>query len=145
MIIEPLDGNSAELAAALLAAGLPADDVSDAGRRFFRFSEDGRTVGFGGYELYGADVLVRSLVMLPQTRGQGQGTVATNLLLEQAVQAGASTAYLLTTDAARFFQRLGFRPVDRQTAPAAILATRQAALLCPSTAALMARPLSGSR
>ena len=53
--------------------------------------------------------------------------------------AGANTAYLLTTDAVQFFERMGFRRIERSAAPADILSTRQAALLCPSTAALMAR------
>ena len=40
---------------------------------------------------------------------------------------------------APFFARAGFQPIERSAAPADILTTRQAASLCPSTAALLAR------
>jgi N-acetylglutamate synthase-like GNAT family acetyltransferase len=41
-----------------------------------------------------------------------------------------------------YFERLGFASIDRASAPDAILATRQAAGLCPSTAPLMTKSLA---
>jgi N-acetylglutamate synthase-like GNAT family acetyltransferase len=136
-MIEEVDSNSLELYAALRAAGLPIDDLAEEGRRFFRFSEGGHSLGFGGYELYDTKVLLRSIVILPNARGRGQGKAVTSLLLDHARREGAREAYLLTTDAASFFQALGFQIIDRESAPASILATRQAAALCPATATLM--------
>jgi hypothetical protein len=50
-------------------------------------------------------------------------------------------ACLLTETAAPFFAKLGFYPIAHDEAPVAILATRQAASLCPASAILMARRL----
>jgi N-acetylglutamate synthase-like GNAT family acetyltransferase len=142
MMVEAISGDASDLHAALASSNLPTDDLQDAGRSFFRFVEGNRTLAFGGFELYGEHALLRSIVVLPHGRGQGYGKVAADLLLRKASDAGARTAYLLTTDAAPFFERLGFRAIDRRSAPADILATRQSASLCPSTAALLTRDIS---
>lgn len=38
---------------ALHAANLPADDIELPGRAFFEFTQEGETVGWGGYEAHG--------------------------------------------------------------------------------------------
>jgi len=129
-----------ELRSALEAAELPTDDLTDAGRRFFRFDASGEAVAYGGYELHGDHALLRSVVVLPEQRGRGFGTMATEEVLRRASAAGARDAYLLTTTAEAFFQRAGFVSIDRSEVPQAILETRQAASIC-STAALLVRKL----
>jgi N-acetylglutamate synthase-like GNAT family acetyltransferase len=47
-----------------------------------------------------------------------------------------------TTDAAPFFDWLGFAPVSREAAPDALRRTRQFSALCPASAVLMRRPAS---
>jgi N-acetylglutamate synthase-like GNAT family acetyltransferase len=141
MIAVPIAASAPELRAALDAAALPSDDLAEPGRTFFRFDDEGETIGFGGLESCGEDVLLRSIVMLPAARGKGLGRRATSLLIEESRKAGARRAFLLTTDAKAFFEALGFRSVERVDAPASILATRQAASLCPSTAPLLALTL----
>jgi N-acetylglutamate synthase-like GNAT family acetyltransferase len=132
--------DAAELVAALEAAHLPTEDLGDEGRAFFAFEEAGRSIGFGGFELYGEDVLLRSVVVLPEVRGQGFGRAVTEAVLARAHQAGARRAYLLTTTAESFFAHEGFSSIDRTDAPASILATKQATTIC-STAALLTRPI----
>ena len=74
---QPVDGNAADLAAALASEGLPTDDLAEPGRVFFRFvDDDGRVVGFGGYELYCEDELLRSIVVVAEMRGRGHGRVS---------------------------------------------------------------------
>jgi N-acetylglutamate synthase-like GNAT family acetyltransferase len=137
MIAVPIPASTPELRAALDEAALPSDDLAEPGRSFFRFDDGGEAIGFGGFESCGNDVLLRSIVMLPEARAKGLGRRATHLLLEESRKAGARRAFLLTTDAKAFFEELGFRLVERADAPADILATRQAASLCPSTAPLL--------
>ncbi|MGO4352695.1 arsenic resistance N-acetyltransferase ArsN2 [Rhizobium sp. RAF36] len=139
----PLTGHEDALRSALENADLPTDDLDDAGRTFFRIARGVDTVGYGGYELHGDNALLRSVVITPDNRHRGLGRRATDLLLRRAYADGARTGYLLTTNAAPFFETLGFRPIDRATAPAAILQTRQAASLCPASAVLLAKPLQG--
>ncbi|MBY3193806.1 MULTISPECIES: arsenic resistance N-acetyltransferase ArsN2 [Rhizobium] len=138
---QALVGHDDSLRVALAGAGLPVDDLTDAGRSFYRFSRGGQTVGFGGLELHGEIALLRSIVVLSDQQGFGFGHAITLGLLDQAQREGATAAYLLTETAAPFFQSLGFRPIARGEAPTEILATRQAASLCPASAALMVRSL----
>ena len=137
-----ITADDAGLAAALAAEGLPMDDLAEAGRTFYTFSTlDGVTVGYGGLELLGEHVLLRSIAVLPAFRGKGLGRNIVPLLLYRAYREGARTAWLLTDTAAPFFEKIGFKVVDRQAAPAAIRATRQAASLCPAIAPLLSRSI----
>ncbi|MBP1807758.1 arsenic resistance N-acetyltransferase ArsN2 [Rubellimicrobium aerolatum] len=138
---ETIAGAAPDLRAPLGAERLPTDDLTEPGRTFLRLLREGATVGFGGYERHGDAALLRSLVVLPVARGQGLGRETVRLLLHRAAEEGARHAYLLTTSAAPFFERLGFARVERASAPEAIRASRQAASLCPTSAALMARPI----
>lgn len=134
--LERIEGNDAGLKAALTEAHLPTDDIEDQGRTFFRAqSSDGRAVGYLGVERCGDDFLLRSVVVLPDHRGQGLGSV----LVERAV-AGlgqAGDVFLATTCMAPFFTRIGFSEVQRDSVPAAVLATRQLSSICPSSATIM--------
>lgn len=134
----PVAADDTGLRDALTSSDLPTEDLNEPGRAFFRFERAGDAVGFGGFELYGADALLRSVVVLPDHRGNGLGTDMSRQLIALARQAGAQRVYLLTTTAAAFFTRLGFEPVDRIDAPPAILSTRQATTIC-STAAMLSR------
>lgn len=151
LVDTPIAGTDPELAAALRDAGLVGDDLAEPGLRFFarfftRFftysTLSGARVGFGGFQCLGEDVLLRSLVVLPPFRGQHLGDGMLALLQRRAFDEGARTAWLLTTTAAPFFERAGFKPVERSAAPAAILATQQAATRCPADAALLTRRIS---
>jgi len=139
----PISGDDRELRSALAEAELPVDDLEEAGRHFFAYHTlDGTLAGFGGYEIYGSDVLLRSVVVPPKARGAGIGRNLVALLARRAFDHGAHRAFVLTTTARSFFARLGFERIDRKAAPPAILATRQAAGLCPSTASLLARRIA---
>ncbi len=127
---------------ALRAAGLPDDDVEADGVTLYVFEQDDGVVGYGGLEICGENALVRSIVVDPEKRNLGVGRRIVERLLTNAARQGVRRAFLLTTDAQAYFERLGFAVVDRKRAPPAILGTRQAAGLCPASAVLMAKALS---
>ncbi len=137
----PIGAEAPQLSAALTEAQLPTDDLAEPGRTFFAFLDAGEPVGFGGFELCGEHALLRSVVVLPERRGRGYGRALAARVLEHAREAGAIDAYLLTTTAESFFERAGFSRIDRSSAPAEILETRQAASIC-ATAALLFRSLA---
>jgi protein-tyrosine-phosphatase/N-acetylglutamate synthase-like GNAT family acetyltransferase len=139
LVLLPIDGVAPELHAALAAEQLPVDDLAEEGRRFFRVIRGGATVGFAGYELHGDAALLRSIVVLPDHTDHGIGATTLQLLIGEAAQAGARRGYLITTSAAPFFEKLGFVPVGRDAVPEAILATRQAASLCPASAIILSK------
>lgn len=131
-----IDATDGGLQAALLDAGLPVEDLEAAKGRFFRFERNGVLAGFGGFEPYGRDALLRSVVVLPAERGTGAGRQITSALLEEMRAGGVERAYLLTNTAETFFRHLGFAATPRETAPDAIRATRQATTICTSAAML---------
>nr|WP_307258597.1 GNAT family N-acetyltransferase [Kaistia dalseonensis] len=138
-----IPGDDPALRAALRAAELADDDLDEPGRAFFLYRTlAGEPVGFGGYEQFGVDVLLRSIVVLDAWRGTRIGRNLVPLLQRRAFDVGARRAWLLTPAAAGFFGKLGFKPAERESAPSAILTTRQAAGLCPSDTPLLTRRIS---
>lgn len=134
--LEQVTGNDADLKVALTDAHLPTDDIEDDGRTFFRaLSSDGRIVGFSGVESCGDDFLLRSVVVLPDRRGEGLGRAVVDETLASLGHAG--DVFLATNSAAPFFARIGFSEVPRDSVPAAVLATRQLSSICPSSATIM--------
>ncbi len=135
-------GDDPALVAALAAEGLPTDDLAEENRRFFAYETlSGSVVGFAGFEIHGTEALLRSLVVVPAARGQGHGGAILARLSRRAFDAGARRAWTLTTTVADWLEKKGYSRIARADAPPAILATRQAAGLCPSSAALLARKL----
>lgn len=138
-----IPGTDPALRTALEAAGLPVADLAEPGRHFFAYATPGGTaLGFGGFERTGHDALIRSVMVVPEARRRRIGRNLLALLLRRAFDAGARTAWLLTTTARGFFAKTGFRKIPRAGAPPAILASREAARLCPASAVLMTRALA---
>jgi N-acetylglutamate synthase-like GNAT family acetyltransferase len=129
------------LVAALAKAGLPTDDVNKPEHLFWRFEIGDMPVGFGGLEPHGDVALLRSVVTLPPLRRRGIGAAIVEVLETEALARKARAVYLLTTDAAPFFARLGYAPCGREDVPPAIKATAQFATLCPQTATVMCKDL----
>ncbi len=139
--IAPLDPTP-EVKALLAAQQLPTDDLDAAGHvLLFGCIEGTRLRGVVGLERHGHDGLLRSLAVDPRWRGSGLGAALLAHVERYAAAQGIDTLYLLTTTAAGYFERHGYRPVPRATAPAAIAATSQFSGLCPGSAAFMARTI----
>ncbi|MCM5553205.1 arsenic resistance N-acetyltransferase ArsN2 [Pleomorphomonas sp. NRKKF1] len=132
----------AGLVAALTAENLPTSDLTEPGRRFFIYRTlSSEIVGYAGYEIYGTDAFLRSLVVLPAWRGKGTGKAIVSRLARRAFDEGGRVAWLMTTSAADYFEAMGFRRVERTAVPEAILGTRQAKDLCPSSAVILSRAI----
>lgn len=135
-----IDGGDVGFVAALQQSALPIDDLNEAGRCFYAYHTLGGTLaGYAGFECYGDDALIRSVVVPEVLRGKAIGRNLVALLLYRAFQAGARRAWLLTISAADYFTKIGFKPVERDVAPQSILSTRQAQGLCPASAKLLCR------
>jgi N-acetylglutamate synthase-like GNAT family acetyltransferase len=120
---------------------LPGSDLTEDALAHFLVCRDPiGVVGAVGLEPYGEVVLLRSLVVSSEMQGCGIGHDLVAAAAELAKELGAHMVYLLTTNAARFFESAGFRRVDRVRAPTAIQNTTQFAALCPATAILMVKP-----
>ncbi|MBP2226754.1 arsenate reductase (glutaredoxin) [Azospirillum agricola] len=146
-VIPLTDAERPALARLLAADNLPTDDLAEPGRRFWRVKDDQGTLGYGGLEVYGADALLRSVVVPPERRGIGAGGAVVAAVRVEAGTLGVERLWLLTTGAAGFFERLGFRRVERASTPLAIQSSAQFAGLCPDSAVCLridlARPADG--
>lgn len=125
----------AALAGVLAENNLLAGDLDGDNKRFYAFQDsNGWRIGVGGLELYGEAAILRSFFTMSHHRGQGLGGQMLEELLSTAKRSGVDHVYLFTTAAADFFAKHGFAPADRQTAPAAVKASRQFAEHCDNGA-----------
>jgi amino-acid N-acetyltransferase len=118
-------------------AGLPYDDCADQLEHFIVSTENEKVIACACTEPYGQFGLLRSVVVDDACRGQGIARALFNHLKRRAEQRGVTTLYLLTENAERYFEQLGFQQIDRQMAPSEIQATQQFSSLCPQSAILM--------
>jgi arsenate reductase len=116
---------------------LPASDLGGAGQTFLVARSGGEVVGAVALERHGEDALLRSLAVVPRLQSTGLGKALYQEAVAEARRTGTRALYLLTTTAAPFFEKAGFRRIDRAAAPPAVASSAEFAALCPSTAACM--------
>jgi len=136
--------DAAEISALLLSSGLqgwrPADDQGDENADVLAARDaDDRLVGCAVLLSLGNVGLLRSVAVAADLRGGGLGRSLAEALLDRPAARRLESVYLLTTTAARFFDRLGFDRVDREDVDPVIQATHQYREECPSTAVVMRR------
>jgi amino-acid N-acetyltransferase len=124
--------------------GLPVEGVADHFERYMVARRGGEPIGCVGMELYGKDVLLRSLAVVRRYRNAGTGGALLARAIAAARAAGARTAWGLTTFGNKgIFLRFGFRSVPRNQAPPALLRSSQFRGVCPESAVLITLPIAG--
>ena len=122
----------------LRQASLPVDGLEEQfGPCYVLAREAGGVVGALGIERYGAYGLLRSAVTAPSWRGRGLGQALTRERIAWARAQKLKALYLLTTTAADFFSRFGFRRVERPAVPEEIRRSREYSSACPDSATVM--------
>jgi amino-acid N-acetyltransferase len=122
---------------------LTEQDVAERwGHYFVVHEDDGRVVGVAGLEVHGEDGLLRSVAVDPDYRGQGLAASLVEAAMARARRVGLRSVYLLTTTARDYFARRGFADCPREEAPAPIRESWEYRVGCPTTAALMRRPVA---
>ena len=101
-----------------------------------------RIVGCAAVEMHGAAGLLRSVAVDEARRGEGLGHQVTQAALDLARARGLKSMYLLTTTAAKFFPRFGFREVARGDVDAAVRASVEFTTACPASAVAMRADLT---
>ena len=117
-------------------AELPVEGVADQfPGGYVVAARDGANVGCAGLEVHGSAGVLRSVVVAPGERGTGLGIALTADRLVAARERGLDAVYLLTTTAADFYDRFGFRPFPRAEVPEEVARCPEFASICPSSAA----------
>ena len=101
-----------------------------------------RVVGCAAVEIQGTVGLLRSVAVDETRRGEGLGHQLTQAALDLARARGLKTVYLLTTTAAEFFPRFGFREIARDDVDAAVQRSVEFTKACPADAVAMRADLA---
>jgi nucleoside-diphosphate-sugar epimerase/N-acetylglutamate synthase-like GNAT family acetyltransferase len=131
-----------EVLALLVESKLPAAGLADHVATTLVARAAGRIVACAAVEIYGTAGLLRSVAVDPGRRGAGLGHRLTEAALELALARGVRSMYLLTTTAADFFPRFGFKPIDRKEMDPALERSAELRGACPASALAMRADLS---
>ena len=101
-----------------------------------------RIVGCAAIEIHGTAGLLRSVAVDEARRGTGMGHQLTQAALDLARARGVTRVFLLTTTAATFFPRFGFREVARADVDAAVRDSVEFTTACPASAVAMRADLA---
>lgn len=135
------------VAALLETNTLPLDGAEEQVERFLLAEGgDGALLGCAALERYGesggrVSGLLRSVAVAAGARRRGVGARLVERLLAQGRAEGLADVTLLTTTAARYFPRFGFRPIPREQAPEAVRASLEFRVACPDSAVVMLLPI----
>ena len=113
------------------------NDINAHGVHLFGVHLKDELIGYFGYELFENQALFRSMIVVPEAKNKGYGTLIWHKAKEKLHSEGVNEVYLLTNTAAPFFSKQGFIEIDRGSAPAAILATNEFKEFCPADSVCM--------
>lgn len=126
-----------EFRALLKASALPADDLNFNKDLLVGYFEGNVLVGTGGLEVYGDYGLLRSLSVKMGIRGKSVGTNIAEYLIDEAKDKKLKGIYLITETAHGFFEKRGFKDVDRGQVPEELKVSSEFSKVCPASAAMM--------
>jgi N-acetylglutamate synthase-like GNAT family acetyltransferase len=136
------DADAERIHALLDHEGLPTSDLAAARPEFIVVVEATELVGAGALQHLGESALIRSVAVSPKRRGTGLGRDIVLELERRARSSGTVLLVLLTQTAAPFFEHLGYRVIERASAPAAVQSTEEFRSLCPASAVCMSKKLT---
>ena len=140
--LEPANARDLEVVVQLLSkSSLPVADVESHINAFTLARWNGILVGTAGLEKFGEVALLRSLCVSEHHRSKRIGFALVSAVVSSALAQGARELYLLTTEAAPYFEKLGFVTIERDRAPPEIRNTAQFSALCPKSAVCMRRTI----
>jgi len=121
---------------------LPFDDIAELRKNIVVAENDkGEFIGIGALEIYGKIGLFRSLVVAKNARNKTYGSIIYKHVEDKGKNIGVRELYLLTENACKYFENLGFTEVVRDTVPVEIKNTNQFSSLCPASARIMRKYL----
>ncbi len=124
--------------ALLTHQNLPLEGVAERfGGSYVVAVRDGVLFGVAGVEAYGRFGLLRSVAVNGNHQHKGLGQQLTRNRIDWAREHGIDSLYLLTTTAAGYFARQGFREVSRLAVPIEVRTSHEFGHVCPDSATVM--------
>jgi amino-acid N-acetyltransferase len=115
---------------------LPVSDLDDT-KTLFALLRGKLVIGTAGLEFFHDCALLRSLSVRKDSQGKGLGKLITRQLEQICRERGIADIYLLTETAEGFFNKEGYRVMDRTNAPLSIRNSSEFTTVCSSTGILM--------
>jgi amino-acid N-acetyltransferase len=135
-------GDEPQVRQLLAGCELPDEDITASHlQHFLVVRHEKNLAGVIGLELLGQCALLRSLAVEAHVRGQGIATRLVEKVEEYARSHDVESLYLLTTTAAGFFGKHGYRTTDRNNVPTVLKETAEFKNICPTTAICMVKTL----
>jgi len=133
------DPESLNEAKAFLAQNkLPSRDLTIESNYFVGYyDQDNQLIGTGGLEFYSTFSLLRSIAVAADHRNKLLGRSILMHLVDKARQRGVTEIFLLTETATWFFEKYGFKKVDRSSVPEAVSKSSEFSTVCPASAVCM--------
>ena len=122
--------------------GLPTSDLASSRPEFIVAHDGAELIGAGALERFGAVALLRSVVVAADRRGTGLGQRIVQEIEQRARYSGIEQLVLLTQTAAPFFERHGYRVIERGAAAPAVQASEEFRSLCPASSVCMSKALT---
>ncbi len=117
---------------------LPTESLDTGTTTFYVAIEQNGVVGIAGFEFYGDDALLRSVAVRPGLQSRGTGSTIVDHMLAVAKQRNIRRIILLTETAQKFFERKGFKVVDRSSITnASMQQSTEFTVACPKSAVCM--------
>lgn len=99
---------------------------------------NGEIIGSVALEIYGEHALLRSLAVTGIMQGKGISTKLMNAIYQEAAEKKIKALFLLTETMPQYFEKLGFKKIDRQEFPKDVQTSVQfSSECCESATALM--------
>ena len=125
---------------------LPTESVDTGTTIFYIATEQSDVVGIAGFEFYGDDVLLRSVAVRPALQSRGVGSRIVDHMLAVAKQRNIRRIVLLTETAQKFFERKGFKVIDRSSVTnERMLLSTEFTVACPTSAVCMVLNLEAEK
>ena len=141
-MIRPATANDYSRVCDLLQSeNLPTIDLPKDLPHFFVKTDSEGIVGIVGLELYGGAALLRSMIVLPFYRNKGVASELIDELTLNAKKENVHSIFLITNTAEEFFNRKGFRKVERRNVDERVLQSQEFNGLCPASSAVMMKEI----
>jgi amino-acid N-acetyltransferase len=124
--------------------GLPTSDLISSKSQFIVACDGEAIVAAGALQRFASSALLRSVAVASPRRGTGLGRILVEDLERIARAARIKQLILLTETAKPFFERQGYRVIERHEVPQEVQGSEEFRSLCPASATCMAKTLAGA-
>jgi amino-acid N-acetyltransferase len=120
---------------------LPTVDIKTGAQEFLLAEDEDGIAGNIGLESYEDVGLLRSMVVSSNKRNAGIASALVEQLLAYASGKGIRKLYLVTNTAEGYFERKGFRKINREEVDEKLLVSAEFNGLCPASSVIMMKTL----